>query len=368
MEGMTRDARCGECSPPTSRRLGTFLLMLSSVLLALLASEIFLRLFYPIDDGNESSPRGDGVWRERVHRRSAVPGLAYELASDYNGPTIKTNSYGMRDDEPCPLDQISARRIVVIGDSFTFGFGVQGDQTYSHVLEQRLNAPFQERRYDVLNLGVGGYSTRDEALVLRYKGLALDPVLIILGYVLNDPEVAPVQPLHRHFQTSRWWEDFNISRLAARFRLSWDVRRLGDGDYLRYLHASPAKWGSVLTAFSDIRVSASRRDIPVLVLIFPLMQEAAWSEYPYSDLHRRVAAAAEAAGLHALDLYDSFAQHPPSAVRLAARDPHPSALGHQLTARAIHHWLVDRDIPGMTGKVLPVLTEDGFAAETLPCP
>ena len=56
---------------------------------------------------------------------------------------VKTNSLGWRDDEPD-----NRKKILVIGDSFTFGFGVNNDQTIPYNLENIYN-----NRYDFINLG-----------------------------------------------------------------------------------------------------------------------------------------------------------------------------------------------------------------------
>ena len=44
--------------------------------------------------------------------------------------TVTTNSFGMRDTEPAPPDAASIRNILALGDSFTFGFGVEAHETY----------------------------------------------------------------------------------------------------------------------------------------------------------------------------------------------------------------------------------------------
>jgi hypothetical protein len=48
-------------------------------------------------------------------------------------------------------------------------------------------------------MGVGGYSSADEVLVLRHKALSLSPDLIAVGHFFNDPETEPVFPLQAAF-------------------------------------------------------------------------------------------------------------------------------------------------------------------------
>ena len=67
--------------------------------------------------------------------------------------------------------------------------------------------------------------------------VALDPKLVIIGQVLNDPEMVPLQPLRKYFNPPVWRRRFHVLRLL---NLGWnwiDVYRLGGGDCIRYLHA-----------------------------------------------------------------------------------------------------------------------------------
>ena len=73
-------------------------------------------------------------------------------------------------------------RVAVLGDSFTFGLGVANDETFV----SRLNAGSDDRR-QYLNLGVPGYSTDQELLLLRKTGKALKPDSVLLVvYLAND--------------------------------------------------------------------------------------------------------------------------------------------------------------------------------------
>lgn len=64
---------------------------------------------------------------------------------------IHINSLGARDDEPLP-DESGVRKILLIGDSFTFGHGLDQSETIDKQIEEQ-----SEHRIDAYNLGVGGY-------------------------------------------------------------------------------------------------------------------------------------------------------------------------------------------------------------------
>jgi len=74
------------------------------------------------------------------------------------------------------------RRIAVMGDSFTFGLGVNDGETFV----ERLNAVVAPG-VEFVNCGVPGYSTDQELLLLEREVLALRPAAVVLVvYVAND--------------------------------------------------------------------------------------------------------------------------------------------------------------------------------------
>src|SRR5207302_6206041 len=77
-------------------------------------------------------------------------------------------------------------RVVFIGDSLTLGWGVGDDETFAARLEQLLKKNFPGRDLDVVNLGVGGYDTRQEVVLLKRNIARLEPDLVLVGFYSND--------------------------------------------------------------------------------------------------------------------------------------------------------------------------------------
>lgn len=346
----------------TARRAAFYKLLSSAgaVVFSLVLLEMGLRLFRPINYGKPE------VWQREfklMHEPSAIPGLAYDLAPNQElvfppGVPVKTNSYGMRDRERTLQKSPGTVRIAAIGDSFTFGFGVPAKESFPSVLEGMLNESSRDAggRYEVLNFGVSGYCSRDEALVVKYKALAWNPDVVVVAYVLNDPETDPMQPLHRAFDAPRWWRYSHLFRLIGRGVNNWNIRRLGGGDYYRYLHAEgQPKWQSVVQAFQDIREATSPGGIKVMVVIFPEVADkswaSSWARYPYPQIHKQVGDLAVKNGFEVLDLLDAYAGRVPRDLFLAGVDDHPNREGHRLAARAIYDKLLaDRLRSGSAAK------------------
>src|SRR5512140_1780161 len=111
-------------------------------------------------------------WRGRPNLRSEA-----RLDPDFRH-AVRTNSRGMRDRETLARD--SRRRILCLGDSFTWGLGVESADAFPSLLERGL--PDTE----VVNAGVIGWGTAQEWLWLEGEGQAYAPDAIVLGFFVND--------------------------------------------------------------------------------------------------------------------------------------------------------------------------------------
>ena len=193
----------------------------------------------------------------------------------------------------------------------------------------------------MLNLGVSGYSTRDEALVLQHVGLRWKPRVVIVGYVLNDPETVPRQELSLYFSTPEWWHTSHLLRGVAKVKHGADVWRLGGGDYSRFLHAPNRKhWQSVLDAFRHMRELTKPLKIPVLVVLFPRISwDTPWEDYAYTDIHQQIAEAAKRSGLDCLDLFDAYSRYSAQEMALSEDNGHPTEHAHAVAASAIRAHL-----------------------------
>jgi lysophospholipase L1-like esterase len=72
-------------------------------------------------------------------------------------------------------------RIVILGDSFVDGYTIPVQDRFSEVLEANLRPQFE-----VINLGVAGYSTDQELLLLDQEGWKYEPDLVVLAFYYND--------------------------------------------------------------------------------------------------------------------------------------------------------------------------------------
>ena len=222
----------------------------ASIALSLLVCEAALRGYVARDQGFGTLEQFRAYEQgERIPTRSSHPlvlitrlstnrKLVYELLPNvdkiFGGRRIRTNADGLREDrEYDRVPPASTRRIVGVGDSGMWGWAVHQGEDYLSVLEENLGRRGGPLRYEVLNLAVPGYNTQQEVEMLRSKGLAYSPDIVILGWCGNDYTLPLF--LYRkknHFELKGGSYLLNLVFRPRRFRerLQPEVLKLGEID------------------------------------------------------------------------------------------------------------------------------------------
>jgi lysophospholipase L1-like esterase len=101
---------------------------------------------------------------------------------------VKINSYGFRDYEYSFEKPENVIRIACIGDSNTFGFGVELEESWPKILEKELNKNNKNKniKYEVLNFGVPGYGLEQYIENIKEKAINYNPDIIIIGLSSDD--------------------------------------------------------------------------------------------------------------------------------------------------------------------------------------
>ncbi len=120
----------------------------------------------------------------QISKTNLVHELKVNYSGNWQGILIETNELGLRDKSYPIKKEVNTKRIIVIGDSVIFGVRVNEQDTFSSVLENKLNNN-SEINYEVWNAGVSCYNSVENYLQLK-KLLTYEPDMIILGFVNND--------------------------------------------------------------------------------------------------------------------------------------------------------------------------------------
>lgn len=330
------------------RRVIYIALALLPVLVAIVAVELYLRAetrqWYDKKLAKNRALKSSLM----IHRRSEDPLLIYELTpgAEVSKQHIqyRINWAGFRDDEfPDPLTHAKAAdeyRIVVLGDSVAWGWGVEMDKVWPQILESSAQDILPGKQVRVYNLAVNGYSTPQEVRVLAKYGLQYQPDLVILNYVLNDPEVED-GGLSWYFDAVNRIEILYKARFL--FALVCNVAKAQLGylaeppnnsatDHFYLTHHSDL-FNDVEHGFEDLADTARAHRIAVMVIVTPVFRFMKDEPYPWAGIHRQIEALSKKHQFMFLDTQPALSAFDSADVSF---DPiHPNDQGHEIIAAAV---------------------------------
>ena len=319
----------------------------------------------------------DGGLRPFVEPRSSIfstdPELGWKLTSgardEYAGIRIEVNAKGLRGPELDYARRPDGLRILWLGDSVTFGHGIEAVEALfpwrvGALLSERLDRPLE-----TVDAGVGGYAPWQERVWLEREGWRYQPDLVVVAFVLND--LTEPFALARRGRRLSGWQLSNAARsrldrwlstsaLAnllregrARLRFGRDVQRgaaaVGTHQVKRLVADPDAptweeNWRATERDLAGIFASARAQGVPVALALLPYAFQVDAPE-PQPAVQRRLAAFAERESVPVLDLLPALAAD--SEAQAFLDSCHLSAAGHALVAEALASFLVERALlPG----------------------
>ncbi|MFH1770955.1 MAG: GDSL-type esterase/lipase family protein [archaeon] len=156
------------------------IVLLVTLILCFLILEVITRILFP-----NFSPSRDNEFQfyeyDSVLGWKNNPGAEGLFKTPDTLSYVTINSKGLRDKEYDYEKDSSVKRILFFGDSHVWGYGLNNSDRFSEILEKKLGED-----YEVINMGVTGYSTDQEFLLLRDEGLKYNPNVVVLVFYAND--------------------------------------------------------------------------------------------------------------------------------------------------------------------------------------
>ena len=318
------------------------LLLCGSLSISALAAEGILRLLgyhgapfsrisnvYPVDD-----PLLD--WRYLPNSELKEGRILYRY-----------NNFGFRDSSRAIQKPLDVKRVIVLGDSVTEGYGVPWDSVFSSHIQSALGSQFE-----VITIAAGGLNTPQEVHLLEKEGLRYDPDILILNFVLNDIDFytnyqgarrynalvdsqigllnIPIHPRIKQFLKSSALIYFVKERVE---NLKGRILGQEETDYFTRLWTNQDNRQKVIKGFDRLQAIQEERQLTVVVIVWPVLTD--FTDYRFKWIHEWVKTEAVKRGFSTVDLLKAFRSVPYRKLQLTAEDPvHPNAMGHKIAAEA----------------------------------
>lgn len=356
-----------------------------SVVLTLLLVEAGLRLLWPQSLLHDP----DAFLEDPVLTGRLKPGFQDRFTGPEYSTTWTINEDGYRG--PVAGARVAGTwRVAALGDSFTFGYGVEEEEAWPRVLEAALETA-GGRKEEIYNLGIGGYGTTQQVAWLEERLKAgLQPDAVIVGFYpgndLSDSlrgeaarqaaesgeggagsPAAGLPSPSRALRMKRW--------LGSRLHLYTLISDRADGLLVRFglrsvvypeevevLRESPAPevargWEAVGRALDRLRALSESHRFSAAVMAIPMRHQVvpeSWDRVRdyyrrttgedlaavrLDEPGRRLERLCRRAGLPLLDLSPFFRSADDPGAFYFQRDQHWTREGHAAAARALLFWL-----------------------------
>lgn len=274
-----------------------------------------------------------------------------------HGHPLRINNLGFRGPDYPINKPANSFRILVLGDSFTFGQGIGDREVYTAVIERELGLKYPRKIIEAINLGVPGYSAIDEVNQLYRYGPLLNPDLILIDFTANDvregneiperelnrleiPLPGPIKSFFQsHFKIFAW--------LAIRYnQLLTDigVRPINLISIESAYNTSSEEWKRFVADYKKILEWTQGQGIPppiVGLLISSSCFDPDQCDYinikdpgflTLLRFHGQVQRILMKMGFHTVDYLPLFQQHNKQIMKVSKWEGHPGVLAHHLYA------------------------------------
>ncbi len=287
-----------------------------------------------------------------IDRRAVPPGatlMDFPIPNSRADANVvyQINSLGFRGHEYSKSKPEGTWRIVVLGDSVTFGWGVSVEDRFTDVIEQRLQkAAPPGKHVEIVNLAVPGYQTGQEWYAFKTQAMQYSPDAVIVVFNRNDVENDTQEAIDLQGLSRKRIENagFHARIFVDEPWKSWleatlpNLRLLG---VYRYVYLITEHDAEVVTQ----QYAAMTNGIAIsLKLLLEMKKTCEQQGIPFgvADLHDVVPIRD---GLAALQIPYRSISYPNDisdmSLRNSAVDPHPNTKGHLLLAERFEKALAE---------------------------
>ncbi|MEE9241107.1 MAG: SGNH/GDSL hydrolase family protein [bacterium] len=274
------------------------------------------------------------------------------------GYHIRINKHGHRGPDYPEKKSPGVFRVLGLGDSFTFGWGVEDGQTFLRVLERRLREA--GRRVEVLNAAVPAWHSIQSLRYLRKEGVRFRPDLIVMSYFVDDVYDSKIESFRnsekaknlRNEETELRRRKNSLSRKLRLYNVWFNYRKIrrATKEHLRrnpYLDfeserkALPRNFEKNPKLLEGLERVVSgwvkaREELGIPMIFSYIPAGGSLNAPAYQGQSHALKRVSRAKGFPFLDVVSLFEKYPdPRRLYLHPRDGHMSAAGHAVVGEAL---------------------------------
>lgn len=266
------------------------------------------------------------------------------------------NRFGFRDVDYPVTKPARTYRILVLGDSFTFGGGVPDrEDIFPEIIEKRLNAlDFGKKieRVEVLNTGIPGSVTEDWLAVAKHIWHYFEPDAVLIVYFLRDGISTASIPgffdkiragittanresfLYRNLYTARVLKNrLDKRRISEHYTRQFVLSYLGD-------QQQTARWKRSQSTLLSIRDYARQRSADVGFVIFPILVQLD-KDYPFLGICEHIEAFTRHHAMPTHNLLSAFLKFRGPELWVSPYNQHPNEKAHLIAAESLVPFVAD---------------------------
>jgi len=302
----------------------------------------------------------------------------------------RVNNLGIRGKDRTFKKPANHFRILMLGDSFTMGKGVEDDQTFSALLEESINQQksCESKTIEVLNAGTDSYSPILSYLQLSIDLAALEPDIILLNLDISDllqetayrnaavydsdGEIVAVpgseRPVLMNQRIRRWidqnmyftrlilfhtnklfgYKDFTIHGVVTQANFEIAQYTLAQDETNR-----DKQWKDIFNSISKIKRFADERSISFALVIYPWghqVNDTEWTPGRYNFIpesatvsdkyHEAIRQLSVESGIELVNLFPIFRAHKSESQLYFDYDMHWTTEGHKVMKEGLEQYVI----------------------------
>lgn len=273
---------------------------------------------------------------------------------------ININSYGFRGKKITENKSANTKRIIFLGDSFTFGWGLSDEETYPEKICKQLSQITNDLKFECVNLAMPGNNIFNSYQIFLNIALKFNPDIVIFGQNINDVESTLIQfddTKNQLFINNRIADLFD----GAPYNLGYEDNILGFSylyrlfDFLIFAYKAKKEaikyYNEIYTeknlyylnqninSLIELKNACEIRKINFLVLLFPIFYKLG-DNYPFKNIHNFFHYIYFQNNIAYIDFYDYFKDMDDYKLWIHPKDKHPNNIATSLISNKTVDFLL----------------------------